>query len=193
MTDTNKARALAERLVDHSTYYGGNTFDLLTAAPTTILALVDRLEEVEKHNEVLRQKIDAEKSCACGYDTADDVCAVHSPIVADLKARLAEVEQERDAMIEHRAQLQRDLATATEALRQLLDDMGEVGQCVCLDAKEQAQAALSSISAGAVEHPDSVRLREAIRRARALYVQGDDSAATLASVIDVLNEALGDG
>lgn len=52
-------------------------------------ALVDEVRRLEGHVELLQSKIDAEKSCACSYDTPDDVCATHSPKLAAAEAELA--------------------------------------------------------------------------------------------------------
>ena len=58
------------------------------------------LAEVERqarHIEELREKIDAERSCACSFDAPSDVCAAHSPALtralaenARLRAQVAE-------------------------------------------------------------------------------------------------------
>lgn len=49
----------------------------------------DEIERLRAHVEALQQKIDADKSCACAYDSPDDVCLPHSPVVADLRAENA--------------------------------------------------------------------------------------------------------
>ena len=61
-------------------------------------AIADRavlLAEVERqalYIEWLREKIDAERSCACSFDAPGDVCAAHSPA---LTQALAEIERMR--------------------------------------------------------------------------------------------------
>jgi hypothetical protein len=61
-------------------------------------AIADRavlLAEVERqalYIEWLREKIDAERSCACSFDAPGDVCAAHSPA---LTQALAEIERLR--------------------------------------------------------------------------------------------------
>ena len=54
------------------------------------------VERQARHIEELREKIDAEKSCACSFDAPGDVCAAHSPTLA--KAR-AEVERLRAQIV----------------------------------------------------------------------------------------------
>ena len=60
----------------------------------------EALAEVERqarHIEELREKIDAERSCACSFDAPGDVCVAHSPALARalaenarLRAQIAE-------------------------------------------------------------------------------------------------------
>lgn len=49
------------------------------------------------------------------------------------------------------ARLREALTIAEESLDQLLDDMGDDGQCVCIDAKEEAVEALATVRA-ALQH-----------------------------------------
>lgn len=49
------------------------------------------LAEAERHNEALRDKVSSE-DCGCAYDTPDDICMAHSPMVNDLKRKLAAAE-----------------------------------------------------------------------------------------------------
>ncbi len=53
------------------------------------MRLVDDLEQqlsdLRKHNEELLEKISLD-DCACSYDEAGDVCSLHSPVVAALRA-----------------------------------------------------------------------------------------------------------
>lgn len=41
-----------------------------------------------RHIEELREKIDAERSCACSFDAQGDVCAAHSPALAEARAEV---------------------------------------------------------------------------------------------------------
>ena len=43
------------------------------------------VERLTRHIEELQSKIDAEKSCACSYDAPGDVCATHSPALAEAR------------------------------------------------------------------------------------------------------------
>lgn len=61
------------------------------ATSDNIRILLSALSEAEQHVEILQNKIDGEKSCACAYDYPDDICAVHSP-------KLAKAEAERYAL-----------------------------------------------------------------------------------------------
>jgi predicted nucleic acid-binding Zn-ribbon protein len=48
----------------------------------------------EAHVEALQNKIDGEKSCCCAYDTADAMCAFHSPRLVAAEAALATARDE---------------------------------------------------------------------------------------------------
>ena len=81
--------------------------------PSCSLAIRDAVEELKwlraeierqaRHIEEPREKIDAEKSCACSYDAPGDVCAAHSPALMQERAeneRLrAEIERLREALV----------------------------------------------------------------------------------------------
>ena len=75
------------------------TSDLVTYLRALDTAICQRNEaraEIERqarHIEELREKIDAEGSCACSLDAPGDICAAHSPAL--MRAR-AEVERLRD-------------------------------------------------------------------------------------------------
>lgn len=49
-------------------------------------------DEARLHVEMLQEKIDADESCACSYDTVHDVCLSHSPKLAKAEADLAKAE-----------------------------------------------------------------------------------------------------
>lgn len=53
------------------------------------------IERLHDHIDLLKEKIDAAKSCACSYDAPNEVCLPHSPLLA--KARV-ENERLRDAL-----------------------------------------------------------------------------------------------
>jgi len=55
--------------------------------------LLAEVERQARHIEELQSKIAAAKSCACSYDAPGDVCAAHSPALAEARA---EVERLRD-------------------------------------------------------------------------------------------------
>ena len=59
------------------------------ASPQNVAALLDHIGRLEAHVTALQAKIDPDKSCACSFDTPDDVCAVHSPKLAAAEAELA--------------------------------------------------------------------------------------------------------
>ena len=59
-------------------------------AANLILELWAEVERQARHVKELREKIDAERSCACSFDAPGDVCAAHSPA---LTRALAEVER----------------------------------------------------------------------------------------------------
>ena len=61
-------------------------------------ALLAEVERQARHIEELREKIDAERSCACSFDSPGDVCAAHSPA---LTRALAEVERLRQTTVLH--------------------------------------------------------------------------------------------
>ena len=64
---------------------------LQTALDAVVRERDDLLAEVERqarHIEELQQKLDAEKSCACSYDAPGDVCAAHSPTLAEERAKV---------------------------------------------------------------------------------------------------------
>lgn len=54
------------------------------------------IERQARHIEELREKIDAEGSCACSLDAPGDICAAHSPAL--MRAR-AEVERLREVLL----------------------------------------------------------------------------------------------
>ena len=72
---------------------------------TELIRAIPRAEEVERwrahaarqahHIKELQEKIDAEKSCACSFDAPGDICAAHSPALAEARA---EVERLRAAL-----------------------------------------------------------------------------------------------
>jgi len=64
--------------------------------------LLAEVERQARHIEGLREKIDAERSCACSFDAPGDVCAAHSPAL--MRAR-AEVERLRAENARLRAQV----------------------------------------------------------------------------------------
>ena len=66
--------------------------------------LLAEVEQQARHIEELREKIDAEKSCACSFDAPGDVCAAHSP---SLTRALAEVDRQRAENERLRAALRR--------------------------------------------------------------------------------------
>jgi len=74
----------------------------LTRERDEALAEVEKLcaenERQAQHIEVLKRKIDAEKSCACSYDQPGDVCAAHSPALAAARAENERLREERDAL-----------------------------------------------------------------------------------------------
>ena len=65
-----------------------NSASLLTGWNERMSAAITEAEEtiarLTKHVELLQEKVDPDKSCACAYDAPDDVCLPHSPIVARL-------------------------------------------------------------------------------------------------------------
>lgn len=68
-----------------------------------VAAVVAEVERQARHIEELREKIDAERSCACSFDSPSDVCAAHSPALtralaenARLRAQVAEYFAEPD-------------------------------------------------------------------------------------------------
>lgn len=128
MTDINEARALAERLAAYAKDQGGwhNIDDTCEAASTTILALLDRLVEVEKERDKAhRQRVEA-------------LDKLHGTPCEQIRHQ-----QEMETV-------QASLATATEALREI----AEKSMFSSKDrVVEHARAALASIAAGTVEHP----------------------------------------
>ena len=112
------------RIPDERWYYTNRLHDVCD--PDTIRAILDALDEARRHVEVLQEKISAETSCACGYDTPDDVCAVHSPA---LKAARAENARLREAL---------------EVIAEIADEFGESDVLVTtrLERLEVARAAL---------------------------------------------------
>ena len=46
------------------------------------------IEALDKHVEVLQDKISGMKLCACSYDYPDDVCACHSPMLRKAQAEI---------------------------------------------------------------------------------------------------------
>lgn len=50
--------------------------------------LLGEIERQARHIEELQSKIAAEKSCACSYDAPGDVCAAHSPALAEARAEV---------------------------------------------------------------------------------------------------------
>ena len=56
------------------------------------MALEKQLAALRKHNEELLEKISLD-DCACSYDEAGDVCSLHSPVVAALRAQVTEAEK----------------------------------------------------------------------------------------------------
>lgn len=63
------------------------------------------VERQARHIEELREKIDAEGSCACSLDAPGDICAAHSPAL--MRAR-AEVERLRKEMLEVAEELENE-------------------------------------------------------------------------------------
>lgn len=59
------------------------------AAEARATAAEKRVEELERHVEELQAKINPETDCCCSYDEPGQICAVHSPRVAELEAQLA--------------------------------------------------------------------------------------------------------
>lgn len=51
----------------------------LATAEDDRATLLAEVERQARHIEELREKIDAERSCACSFDAPGDVCAAHSP------------------------------------------------------------------------------------------------------------------
>jgi hypothetical protein len=52
------------------------------------LDAIAKIKRLRAHVEALQQKVDADKSCACAYDSPDDVCLPHSPVGARLRAEV---------------------------------------------------------------------------------------------------------
>ena len=91
----------------------------------TLLAEVERLRaEIERqarHIEELRQKIDAERSCACSFDAPGDVCAAHSLALAEAQAEIERLKQEPE-------RLRAELISLTNAARKALADAYDRGR-----------------------------------------------------------------
>ncbi len=87
--DNNTAEALClnEWIIANNT--------LKTEAADRIATLERELEEARRHVELLQNKINGPRECACAYDSPNDICALHSP---QLTASQAEVERLREAL-----------------------------------------------------------------------------------------------
>lgn len=64
--------------------------------PVEIEKLYTDLDKAQRHIELLQNKVDMEKSCACAYDTPDDVCLPHSPLLAAAQAKIEDLTRERN-------------------------------------------------------------------------------------------------
>ncbi len=83
-----------------------------------IATLERELEEARRHVELLQNKINGPRECACAYDSPNDICALHSP---QLTASRAEVERLREALHKmYRRALNR-------RIRRALSQQGETG------------------------------------------------------------------
>lgn len=77
--------------------------------PSCSLAIRESVEEIKwlraeverqaRHIEELREKIDAERSCACSFDAPGDVCAAHSPALMRARAEVERLRAERDTLL----------------------------------------------------------------------------------------------
>jgi len=89
---------------------------------TELMRAIPRAEEVERlraeverqahHIKELQEKIDAEKSCACSFDAAGDVCAVHSPALMDARAEVERLRAEKEDLYASIAGIERAAAGA---------------------------------------------------------------------------------
>lgn len=74
--------------------------------------LLAEVERQARHIEELREKIDAERSCACSFDGAGDVCAVHSPALMDARAEVERLRAEKEDLYASIAGIERAAAGA---------------------------------------------------------------------------------
>jgi len=61
-----------------------------------LLEAAAEVERQARHIEELREKIDAERSCACSFDAPGDVCAAHSPALTRALAEVEKLTRQRD-------------------------------------------------------------------------------------------------
>lgn len=161
MIDINEARALASecRACNYVDAQGRATLD---RASTTINALADRLVEVEANLTLVTQTFDV-------VSAANDKLRARATAA---EAKLAEVEtKERltygqwGLTVKLYEQTKASLATATEALREAIEFADQDAQALTPAGERMIarwRTALATIKAGTAEHPDSVRLREAV-------------------------------
>ena len=74
--------AMADEISRHQYWQRGQY------AAHEIQRLRAKVEQQAQHIERLQSKIDAERSCACSYDAPGDVCAAHSPALAEARAQV---------------------------------------------------------------------------------------------------------
>lgn len=79
---------IVEKLRAEETYRETGPIYSTERLEKTMNEAADEIERLRKHNELLQDKIDCEKSCACCYDSASAVCATHSPHIKRLRAVL---------------------------------------------------------------------------------------------------------
>ena len=68
------------------------------AVQLAVEKLVSEIERQSQHIDELKQKIDAEKSCACSYDAPGDVCSWHSPALAKAQAEVERLRVENSRL-----------------------------------------------------------------------------------------------
>lgn len=147
---SEEMKALAERLAK----FPDDTLETRRAASTTILALLDRLVEVERERDEAMQRSETERQIA---EAVELRVTQQEHLLEERRQRISDLIRDGLGEIGKREAAEASLATVTEALRRWLkaDDIG-IGVDI-KTARESARTALAKIDAGTVEHPDSVR------------------------------------